>query len=117
MLEVLSIGTYQWNQSGDKVSVLLGRVANVVLQVDDQLKLVISPALKPFVQNCGELAAGDFEYSKYFQNFPQHLGTIPVNGKSYNQQVHVYVNEALPPGHFQFQYRQIVCSGTLSMES
>jgi hypothetical protein len=117
MLEVLSIGTYPWNPSGDKVAVLLSRLANVVLQIDDQLKLVVSPALKPFVQNCGELTPGAFEYAKYFQSFPEHLGVIPVVGKSNNQPVHVYVDESLPAGHFQFQCRQIVCSGTLSMES
>jgi hypothetical protein len=116
MLETLSIGTHPWNPSGDKVGVLLGRVANVVIQIDEQLKLVISPALKPFVQNCGELHAGAFEYAKYFQDFPEHLGVIPINGKSYNQPVHVYVDESLPAGHFQFQYRQINCSGTLVLE-
>jgi hypothetical protein len=117
MLEVLSIGTYPWNPSGDKVSVLLSRLTNVVIQVDDQLKLAISPALKPFVLNCGDLIPGAFDYAKYFESTPEHLGIIPVNAKTYNQPVHVYVDESLPAGHFQFQYRQIVCSGVLSMES
>lgn len=116
MLETLSIGTYAWNPSGDKVGVLLGRVANVVIQVDEQLKLVISPALKQFVENSGELSQDGFDYAKYFENFPERLGVIPVNGKHYNQPVHVYVDESLPAGQFQFQYRQICCSGTLTME-
>jgi hypothetical protein len=114
MLEVLSLGTYPWNPNGDKVSVLLSRVANVVNQVDDQLKLVISPALKPFVENCGELVPGPFEYAKYFQNFPEHLGTITILARGY-ESAHVYVDESLPAGHFQFQCRQVVCSGTLTL--
>jgi hypothetical protein len=112
MLESLSVGTYAWNPHGDKLSVVLSRVANVVIQVDEQFKLLIPSTLRPFIENSPEFQPGQFQYAPYFQEMPEHIGVIPILGRAYDQ-VHVYIDESLHPNRFQFKLREITCSGTL----
>lgn len=112
MLEALSVGTYAWNPHGDKLSVVLARVANVVVQMDEQFKLLIPSTLRPFIEGSPDFQAGPFQYEQYVQGMPEHVGVIPILAKSY-EQVHVYIDESLHPNRFQFKLREITCSGTL----
>jgi hypothetical protein len=116
MLDVLSIGTYAWTPSSDKVSILLTRVANVVLQVDEQMKLVISPTLQAFVTAQPDFRAGPFQYAAYFgASMPDHIGAFMVTGKSGDQPCHVYADATMADNAFKFVYRGITCLGSLTL--
>jgi hypothetical protein len=116
MLDVFSIGTYAYSQGGDKVSALLTRVANVVIQVDEQMKLVISPTLQAFVTSQPDFRAGPFQYAAYFgPAMPNHLGIFLINGKTNDQPCHVYTDDTLADNAFRFVYRGVSCVGTLSI--
>lgn len=116
MLDVLSIGTYAYNPSNDKVSTLLTRVANVVIQVDEQMKLVISPTLQTFVESQTDFRAGPFQYAAYFgASMPNHIGFFLVNGKSSDLPCHVYVDASLADNGFKFVYRGVTCLGSLTL--
>lgn len=116
MLDVLSIGTYAYSTGSDKVSALLTRVANVVIQVDEQMKLAISPTLVDFVTSQPDFRAGPFQYAIYFgQAMPNHLGIFLINGKSTDQACHVYTDATLADNSFKFVYRGITCLGSLSL--
>src|SRR3954471_2416823 len=107
MLDVLSIGTYAY-LGVDKVSVLLTRVANVVIQVDEQMKLVISPTLQAFVEAQPDFRPGAFQYAAYFgQAMPNHIGHFPINAKSFEQPCHVYIDATLADNAFKFVYRGV----------
>ena len=114
MLDVFSIGTYAYTGT-DKVSVLLTRVANVAIQVDEQMKLLISPTLESWVQSQPDFQAGPFQYAAYFgQSMPNHLGVFPVTGKSFEQPCHVYTDASLADNAFKFVYRGVTCLGVLT---
>lgn len=115
MLDVLSIGTYAYT-GADKVSALLTRVANVVIQVDEQMKLAISPTLQSFVESQPDFQPGPFQYAAYFgQAMPTHLGIYLISGKTTDQPCHVYIDSTLADNSFKFMYRGITCLGSLTI--